>query len=119
MRGTGCNANIYAHRSGDWKLSWGSLGADTYIADLDYPKARCKALLPPTQSPPPAGAAGADAARADGAAEARLPWAHAGDEDLEDVGREKPAPVFDCPTKAWPPPFPTIRDSGPSLRLRL
>lgn len=44
-------ASIYAYRSGDWKISWGGIakGAEYgYIADRDYPHARCTALLPPT-----------------------------------------------------------------------
>ena len=37
---------IYAIRSGDWKLIWGKVGTDEWIADVDYGSG-CSTLLPP------------------------------------------------------------------------
>ena len=82
---------------GDWKLSWGKVGEDRYIADIDYDKARCLALLPPTT----AGAEGGGVAEA--AEGPQLPpWQHPGDADLASAEPSGPKPPSPCPTKEKP-----------------
>ena len=79
---------------GDWKLSWGKVGEDRYIADIDYDKARCLALLPPTT-------AGADNSGV--AEDSQLPpWQHPGDADLASAEPSGPKPPSPCPTKEKP-----------------
>eukprot|EP01052_Picozoa_sp_SAG31_P012700 SAG31_NODE_748_length_12390_cov_6.306484_4_plen_147_part_00 len=92
---------IYAFRSGDWKLSWGKVGESRYIPDVDYPHARCTALLPP--HPASAETAGAEEAHL-------LPWRHPEDRDLPATGGAAaptgsgfgPKPPSPCPTKDEP-----------------
>ena len=86
---------------GDWKLSWGKVGEDRYIADIDYDKARCLALLPPTT-------ADADGGAAEAAEGSQLPpWQHPGDADLASAE----------PDPAEPDPEPSV-DPEPSLQNR-
>ena len=71
---------IYAYRSGDWKISWGGIAKGQefgYIPDIDYKKAACTALLPPT------------GVTSDASVEQQLqlqlqPWGQVDDEDIED-----------------------------------
>ena len=91
-------SNVTAFRSGDWKLSWGKNIAKAcefgYIPDLDYAKARCQVLLPPTGE-------AAEAAVAISPAGRLLPWAHPESSspsaaDLQSGFKPKPP----CPTDA-------------------
>ena len=96
-------SSLYAYRSGDWKISWGAIAKGPgygYIADVDYPHARCTALLPPTT-----GAATEDS-RASEAQQLHLPpWGWQSTPDLKNMtgGQEEDeASVVAGP----PPPFP-------------
>ena len=96
---------------GNWKLSWGKVGEDRYIADIDYDNARCLALLPPTTADTDSG----------GAAEAEGPqlpsWQHPGDADLASAEPSGPRWLTGCPdgSRACEPPSPCPTKEKPCL----